>query len=196
MSIAIFFTIATTALPWIALWIDDWRVLCIVTSAPLAIAILTPWCVPESARWLVSQDKIDKAMKILKKFEKLNGSKVSDEMYKEFTDSCKKAQKEDEETKSYSVLDLFRTPRLRKITLLLIVIWMAISLVFDGHVRNVGSLGLNVFVTFTIASVTEFPADTFLTLTLDKWGRRWLAFGTMVASGVFSLLATTVPLGE
>lgn len=73
---------------------------------------------------------------------------------------------------------------------------MAISLVFDGHVRNVGSLGLDIFLTFTVASITEFPADTLLTLVLDKWGRRWLACGTMIASGIFSLLATTVPLGK
>lgn len=72
---------------------------------------------------------------------------------------------------------------------------MAISLVFDGHVRNVESLGLNVFLTFTIASATEMPADTFLTFVLDRWGRRWLACGSMVLSGVFSLLATTVPTG-
>lgn len=30
---------------------------------------------------------------------------------------------------------------------------------------------------------------------LDRWGRRWLAFGTMVMSGTFSLLATAVPVG-
>jgi hypothetical protein len=97
--------------------------------------------------------------------------------------------------KAYTVLDLFKTPRLRKITILLIVMWMAISLVFDGHVRNVGSLGLDIFLTFTIASATEFPADTFLTMVLDVWGRRWLACGSMVLSGIFSLLATTVPYG-
>lgn len=72
---------------------------------------------------------------------------------------------------------------------------MAISLVFDGHVRNVGSLGLNVFMTFTIASATELPADTFLTVVLDKWGRRWLACGSMVISGIFSLWACAVPTG-
>lgn len=73
---------------------------------------------------------------------------------------------------------------------------MAISLCFDGHVRNVGSLGLDLFVTFTVASATELPADTVLTMVLDKWGRRWLACGSMVMGGVFSLLATAVPTGE
>lgn len=153
-------------------------------------------------------------MKILKKFEKINRKEVSPQVYKDFSDSCARMQEEEAANSSYSLLDLFKTPRLRRITILLIVIWMAISLVFDGHVRNVGQLGLDFFITFTIAAATELPADTFLTLTLDKWGRRWLAFGknsfpydlttlflisfllgTMVMSGVFSLLAVCVPPG-
>ncbi|GLV32144.1 uncharacterized protein CBL_11898 [Carabus blaptoides fortunei] len=190
MSIAIFFTFATCILPWMAWYIADWRILSIVTSAPLIIAILAPWALPESARWLVSQGQIEKAVVICKKFERINKMNVDPQIYERFTESCMKTKKEEEKNNSsYSVIDLFRTPRLRNITILLILIWMAISLVFDGHVRNVGSLGYNVFITFTIASATEMPADTFLTLTLDRWGRRWLAFGTMAMSGIFSLLA-------
>ncbi|XP_044269954.1 organic cation transporter protein [Tribolium madens] len=195
MSIAIFFTFAASILPWIAYYLADWKMLCYVTSAPLALAIITPWLVPESARWLVSQGKFDKAIGILRKFQRINKTKVEEETYNKFKASCLKTQKEEEMDKAYTVFDLFKTPRLRKITLLLIVMWMAISLVFDGHVRNVGSLGLDIFLTFTIASATEFPADTFLTLVLDVWGRRWLACGSMVLSGIFSLLATTVPYG-
>lgn len=51
MSIAIFFTFAASILPWIALYVADWKMLCYVTSAPLALAIFTPWVVPESARY-------------------------------------------------------------------------------------------------------------------------------------------------
>ncbi|XP_047106772.1 organic cation transporter protein-like [Schistocerca piceifrons] len=195
MSIALYFTLASCLLPWIAYFVADWKLLCIATSVPLLLALVTPWVVPESARWLVSQGKIDKALRIMKKFEKINGKKIDPQIYKDFEDSCHKICKEEEQDKSYSVLDLFRTPRLRRITILLIIIWMAISLCFDGHVRNVGSLGLDVFVTFTIASATELPADTFLTMVLDRWGRRWLACGSMVLSGVFSLLASAVPTG-
>ncbi|XP_055534267.1 organic cation transporter protein [Wyeomyia smithii] len=195
MSIALFFTAASCGLPWIAYYLADWKLFAIVTSAPLVLAIFTPLVVPESARWLVSQGKVDKAIHILKKFEKINKKTIDAKVYQEFSDSCVRLQEEEAANSNYSVLDLFKTPRLRNITILLIVIWMAISLVFDGHVRNVGSLGLDLFFTFTVAAATELPADTFLTLTLDRWGRRWLACGTMVASGVFSLLATTVPLG-
>ncbi|XP_013176005.1 PREDICTED: organic cation transporter protein isoform X1 [Papilio xuthus] len=196
MSIALFFTLAASLLPWIALLADDWRLFAAVTSAPFILALATPWVVPESARWLVSQGKIDKALIIMKKFERINKTKIPDKVLNEFTESSLKTIKESEaESRSYSVLDLFKTPRLRKNAILLIIIWMAISLVFDGHVRNVGSLGLDIFLTFTIASATELPADTFLTAVLDRWGRRWLACGSMVISGIFSLLATAVPVG-
>ncbi|CAD7082940.1 unnamed protein product, partial [Hermetia illucens] len=195
MSIAIFFTTAASVIPWIAYYLADWKLFTIVTSAPLALAVLTPWVVPESARWLVSQGKIEKAITILKRFEKVNGKAIEPQVYKDFSDSCVRLQEEESANNSYSTLDLFKTPRLRRITILLIVIWMAISLVFDGHVRNVGSLGLDIFITFTIASATEFPADSLLTLLLDRWGRRWMTCGSMVISGIFSLLATAAPVG-
>ncbi|KAG6454670.1 organic cation transporter protein [Manduca sexta] len=196
MSIALFFTLAASLLPWIALWADDWRRFTLITSVPFVLALATPWVVPESARWLVSQGKIDKALIIMKKFQRINKATIPEKVLNDFTESSMKTIKESEaESRSYSVLDLFRTPRLRRNATLLIVIWMAISLVFDGHVRNVGSLGLDIFVTFTIASATELPADTFLTAVLDRWGRRWLACGSMVISGIFSLLATAVPVG-
>jgi hypothetical protein len=122
-----------------------------------------------SSRWLVSQGRINEALVILKKFEKVNGRTVAPQIYKDFEDSCARMQEEEAENANYSLLDLFKTPRLRKITILLIIIWMAISLVFDGHVRNVGSLGLDFFITFTVAAATEFPADTILTLTLGEF---------------------------
>ncbi|XP_002035519.2 organic cation transporter protein [Drosophila sechellia] len=195
MSIAIFFTGAACLLPWIAYFLADWKLLAIVTSAPLLLVIFTPFVVPESARWLVSQGKVEKAVGILKKLEKGNGRQVPPQTYQIFTDSCKRMQEQEAQNGKYSVLDLFKSPRLRRTTLLLIVIWMAISLVFDGHVRNVGSLGLDIFFTFTLACFTELPADTLLTVILDRFGRRWLACSSMVLSGVFSLLATVVPVG-
>lgn len=174
MSIALFFTFAASILPWIALWCDDWKLLAIVTSAPLLLAVFTPFVVPESARWLVSQGKVDKAISILKKFERINGKTIEPKVYKTFTDSCNKLHDEESSHNQYSILDLFKTPRLRNITILLIVIWMAISLVFDGHVRNVGALGLNVFVTFTVAAATG--KNTSLTKHRHSWYQKLILY--------------------
>ncbi|XP_022122025.2 carcinine transporter [Pieris rapae] len=195
MSIAVYFTLAACLLPWIALAAADWKIYTLITSIPLGLSILTPFIVPESARWLISQGRIDEALTIIQKCERINKKKIPDAIIKEFRDTAKEIAKAEEEFKNYSFLDLFKTPRLRRQTILLVVIWMSITMVFDGHVRNVGSLGLDMFLTFTIATATEFPADILLILTLDVVGRRWLAFGSMVLSGVFSFLATTVPFG-
>ena len=89
MSIALFFTFAATILPWIAYYLADWRMTCIVTSVPLILSLATPWLIPESARWLVSQGQIEKAIGILRKFERINGMKVPENVYIEFQVSIK-----------------------------------------------------------------------------------------------------------
>lgn len=103
-------------------------------------------------RWLVSQNKIDRAMKIIKRFERINGKTVDPAIYDIFVDSCAKSRLESDNLKQFSVLDLFRKPRLRKITILLILFYMSIAIVFDGYVRNIETIGINTFVAFTMAS--------------------------------------------
>ncbi|CAH1642221.1 unnamed protein product [Spodoptera littoralis] len=195
MSIAVYFTFAACILPWIALAVNDWKIYTLIISVPLALAVLTPCVVPESARWLIAQGRIDEAIKIMQKCERINKKKIPTEVIEEFRVTATEIAKQEQELKNYSVLDLLKTPRLRRHSILLVIIWMSIAMVFDGHVRNVGSLGLDIFKTFTVATFTEFPADVLLILILDIIGRRWLAFSTMVISGIFSLLACTAPIG-
>ena len=92
-----------------------------------------------------------------------------------------------------TVLDLLRTPRLRRNTILLTLLWVLVAVVYDGHARNTANLGLIVFLTFSVASVTELPADLVLVFFLDRWGRRALAFGSLLGASVFSLATLTVP---
>lgn len=126
-----------------------------------------------------------KATKIITKFEKVNKRTIPAETFKQFTDTCSRNNEELKE-KTYSLFDLFKTPRLRKTALLTIVIYMCSSLVYDGYIRSITTIGFNVFVAFTLASATEFPASFILTFILDRWGRRWLLFGTMAICAVCS----------
>lgn len=50
MSIALYFGLACVGLPWLALWLSDWRKLLWVTSLPMLIVLAAPFTVPESAR--------------------------------------------------------------------------------------------------------------------------------------------------
>lgn len=60
---------------------------------------------------------------MLKKFERVNGKTVKPEVYEEFKESCNKQISNDKSHNNYTVLDLFKKPRLARITIMLIIYW-------------------------------------------------------------------------
>lgn len=82
--LAVFLTLGAASLPWIAYGMGDWRLFSIVTSAPIALTVITWWIVPESARWLVLKGKIDKTVDTLKECARVNGKIVEQAIYDEF----------------------------------------------------------------------------------------------------------------
>ncbi|XP_012268123.2 carcinine transporter-like [Athalia rosae] len=194
MSFGIYFAGSASLLPWFAYYIADWRTLSLLTATPMAIAFIGPWIVPESARWYISTGNIPKAVEMVKKFEKVNKKTVSKEIYEEFEQSCNAAAKL-EGSQNYTVLDLFKKFRLAYITVMLVIYWLLILIVYDGHVWNMKSLDPDVFTSFSLGALTELPAAILLTLFLDKWGRRWMGFISMMICGVFSFITLFMPSG-
>ncbi|XP_076673157.1 organic cation transporter protein isoform X1 [Andrena cerasifolii] len=195
MSFGLYFAAAASLLPWIAYWIADWRVLSMTTACPMIVAFIGPWIVPESARWYITSGRVDKAIEMLKKFAVVNGKEVKQEIFDEFEKSCKSMIEKDKSHNQYTVLDLFKLPRLARITTTLIVYWLLMGWVFDGHVWNMKLLDPDVFTSFSLASLTELPAAVLLAVFLDRWGRRWMGFASMLICGIFSFLALATPPG-
>ncbi len=69
---------------------------------------------------------------------------------------------------------------------------MLATLVFDGHVRNIVNLKYDIYMTFTIAALLEFPGDLITIYAVDYLGRRWAAFITLILSSVFMLACAFV----
>lgn len=130
---------------------------------------------------------MEQATSIIHKFERINKKTIDPEVFQKFLETCQRNH-EAQKDRKYSLLDLFKTPQLRKTTLLMIVIYMAVSLVYDGYIRSITSIGLDIFIAFTLASATEFPASLFLTFVLDRWGRRWTLFGSMFLCALCSIV--------
>ncbi|XP_054008856.1 organic cation transporter protein-like [Hylaeus anthracinus] len=194
MSYGIFFTVGGVCLPWMAHGIANWRSFSLLTSIPLASVVLAPFFLPESVRWLISTGKIEKALKIITRIEKINDSEIPDEVYKEFLDDCIETA-DTLAAEDHTVFDLFKTTRLRKMMLLLTASWGLIQMAYDAHIRSLNTIGLDMFTSFTIASATELPAMLLVTSVLDILGRRWTLFGSVIISGLFSFFAASVALG-
>ncbi|GAB1302073.1 Solute carrier family 22 member 20 [Apodemus speciosus] len=115
------FTLGQLVLAGVAYLIRPWRWLQFAVSAPFLIFFLYSWWLPESSRWLLLHGKAQQAVQNLRKVAKINGRKaegerltmavVSSYVQDEFASVCT----------SNSMLDLFRTPAIRKVTCCLMV---------------------------------------------------------------------------
>jgi MFS transporter, OCT family, solute carrier family 22 (organic cation transporter), member 4/5 len=65
--------------------------------------------------------------------------------------------------------------------------------VYYGLSLNVVNLKTNLYVTVVVNSLAEMPAYLLTALLLDHFGRKPLAIGTMLLSGVFCTAGSLVP---
>lgn len=182
MTFALFFSLGACILPWIALACDDWRTLALATSTPLALAILAPFIVPESPRWLLSKGRIDDAVEKLLVIGRINKKEVPPKLLEQFIQSA--SQKKEQNEKA-SKMELFKRPLMRRMFILMCIEYICCAIIFDSLVRSIGLLEFDFFVSFTVVSFTEFPSLMLVAFIMDWLGRRWLAGIFMGISSVF-----------
>lgn len=180
-----------------AYFIREWRWLQIALTLPGLLFMCYHWIIPESARWLLSKGRKDEAITVIEKAAKVNNVNIPQDVYDNLIDETAEkkadagADKKSTE-KTPSVFDLVRYPNLRRKTLVIFFDWFVNSGVYYGLSWNTNNLGGNVFINVLISGAVEFPAYTFLLLTLNRWGRRTILCGCMMAAGVALLLTLVV----
>lgn len=97
--------------------------------------------IDESPRWLWSQGRISEAVDIVDRAVKLNGGEPIDKAYYVSRGKSSSASAEEQ---SYSVLDMFRTPKLRMKSLNVCLNWFVIYILcsllyFDLSISHISS---------------------------------------------------------
>jgi len=69
---------------------------------------------------------------------------------------------------------------------------MVLTLCFDAISRNVDGLGYSPFVMFSMTSLTKLPASLIILLLQDRVGRKAMASGSLLISGVFTIASGLV----
>lgn len=80
--------------------------------------------IPESARWLITNNRIPEAKKLIHIAAKENKVTISDVQLDELLVPVVTDQKPDINEKKANVLDIFRYPNLRKRTLIVLFDWL------------------------------------------------------------------------
>ncbi|KAM9337190.1 solute carrier family 22 member 13-like [Symphorus nematophorus] len=181
-----FATIGLMVLSGIAYGIRNWRILQLVLFTPvLPLLGVLYWFLPESARWLMTQGRKEEAQKELQRVARVNGRKVPDDLLEKL---------EVEGTlERRSMLDILRIPYLRKRTLLMGFNWFSASLLYYGLSLNVGSFGLNIYLTQFIFGVAELPAQLSCLVLTQRFGRRITQAGLLFFAGAACLLVLAIP---
>uniref|UniRef100_A0A3B4T7D8 Si:dkey-166k12.1 n=1 Tax=Seriola dumerili TaxID=41447 RepID=A0A3B4T7D8_SERDU len=174
----------------VAYLIRDWRKLQLAISAPGFLLIFYIWVVPQSARWLLANDRREEAIALLRKAALVNGRVLppaSNELYQcEILAGGKR---------SYSAVDLVRTPQMRKRAIILFYIWFVNVLVYYGLSLGVSRLGTNLYLTQFVFGLVEIPARSLVLLVLPC-SRRLSQSSFLAVGGLACLLMLTVPAGR
>nr|XP_055029183.1 solute carrier family 22 member 7-like [Misgurnus anguillicaudatus] len=172
-----------------AYMVTDWRMLIITITSPLLLAAVTWWWIPESARWLIANNKPNTAYKYLEKCAKFNNKE-------DFTFRVKPESllvTVDKPNRIYTYLDLIKTPKLRNLTLFTGIVWYGVSFTYYGISLNITGFGLGPFLTHFIYAAIEFPAKILTYFCLDKVGRRLCQAGSLILTGLCILINIITP---
>lgn len=192
VAVQMFFSFGYIALAGFSHFFADWREFQIAITLPGLVFMCYYWIIPESARWLLSKNRKEEAIKIVKDVAKENKVIVPQAVLNNIDDDKVEVVK-DPDLKEPSLIDLFRYPNLRKKTLLIFLDWFVNSATYYGLSWNTGSLGSNHLMNFVISGAVEFPAYTFLLFTLNRWGRRNILCGCMLVAGIMLLMTVIIP---
>jgi MFS transporter, OCT family, solute carrier family 22 (organic cation transporter), member 4/5 len=205
MSTFYFFSAGIAALAGVAaLSPRSWRTLYVVTSLPsLAfVAAVVPF-VSESPRWYLVRRRADDALRVLRAIAEANGRRVPDDVSLRLDDEDDDEDQEagvvsgnkkvDDSSASGSIVDVFRSRTTRVRLVLSVFINLLTSVVYYGLSLNVVNLKTNLYVSVVVNSFAEMPAYLITALLLDHLGRKPLAIGTMLLSGVFCTAGSLIP---
>ncbi|XP_066107036.1 solute carrier family 22 member 7 isoform X1 [Saccopteryx bilineata] len=166
----LFWTGGVTLLALVGYLIRDWRWLLMAVTLPCVPGILSLWWVPESARWLLTQGRVKEAQRYLLRCARLNGRPVGEDSLG--LEALRKVAAAERVVRKPSYLDLFRTPRIRYISLCCMVVWFGVNVSYYGQSLDLLGLGLNLYQTQLLFGAVELPSKLVVYLSVRHAGRR------------------------
>lgn len=170
----------------LAYFIQSWRLLVLLSSAPFQVLVLSYFIVPESIRWLVSKGRDEKAVIILKRIGRINGKNIHESEIN-FPTFCESAKIEKTENKR-TICNLFQNGKHSKLSSIMGPSWLATGLMFYALSLASDQLGGSLYENFIFMMVAEVPGYVFASACSNKFGRRFSFMVWCFLSSVTCLL--------
>lgn len=189
----VFWVIGACITVMTAYLVRDWRQVLLIGSIPAGLFYLLWSVFPESLRWLVARGRLESAHAILMKYADKNSVTVDSETLMSMLEECKAASKRVASEVKRSPLNLVRTPRLRRRTVILCYNWLVLSMIFYGIMLYVPSLAGNMYLNIFLMFVSDLPHTPMAWIVFKQFGRRIPHCVFMMISGLSCLFVLLVP---
>ncbi|CAF0726177.1 unnamed protein product [Adineta steineri] len=166
-----FFAFGELLLLGLALTIRTWRTLNAVLAVVPVPFIFFYFILPESPRWLISEQRYDEAELLFHRIADRNKKNFDPALYKQFVNDDKKRVAATK-GQNNGFKAIFRSKVMAIIALNMSYQWFVQNLVFYGISQNTGAWLQNPYISFGASAVVEIVAYIVVHLVLDRWGRK------------------------
>ncbi|KAK3750685.1 hypothetical protein RRG08_061907 [Elysia crispata] len=169
--------------------IPEWQNLELAIALPINIlSLLFVFIIPESLPWLLSKGKLKQAEQVINRFTTFNGVEPVSNLHAQLEKFSNEVNESMQHPSSYSVLEdhrkpkdgsethtvltLFKTPKLRAITLVMFYLFLVNAVAYFGIMYSTPELAGNRFVNLCLLGLVEIPAYIVCIITNRLIGRR------------------------
>ncbi|KAK8376323.1 hypothetical protein O3P69_009753 [Scylla paramamosain] len=184
-------------------WIRDWRLLQTVNTLPGFLILPGLWLIDESPRWLIVNGRPREALQVLTKAASWHGVDLPPEgemktLMQEQNDTGKSERQPISlwrliGTFKDEIVILFRTPRLRIITICVFLDYMISGMVYFGLSLSGASISDNPFVFMALSGLMEIPAYTLTIPVVQCFGRRRTLATCFLLSAIVLFALAVIP---
>ena len=176
----VWWVIGLAVLPFLAKFLGDWYTLGMATTLINVILLFFYPLLPESPRWLLGQGKFKEASKIIEYMRKIN----KDPPIPNLPEVLEKIANMDKKSTDATIglLSVIKRKSLIHMSICMALLWSVNDYFYVAGSMNVENLAGDMFVNFSLLSLTELPSVFVGQFLIDRYGRRWIHTSCMVLS--------------
>ncbi|XP_050436536.1 solute carrier family 22 member 21-like isoform X2 [Adelges cooleyi] len=186
-----FYPMGAVLMGFVAYMVLDWRIMLRILYLPGLLILSYTWYVPESMRWLQTQNRIEEMANILAKIAKSNGKTMPVSVKEALLNDPKSNNNQDENVKLSCSTLMKKIFSSKEIFLRLIncsFCWTTITLVYYGLSLTSIELSGNKYLNFMLVNAIEVPAFLTSWYFMERFPRRNTQAFSFLFSGLGCIL--------